>query len=170
METGIFVGYSRVEEWLRAYRLLNEQCRQFTGLDLTVQAASIDESEHTAGGVEFRHYRDVLSFVTDGAVHYCLLEWGRAEYLDGAEFASGNPSVRERARKGHEVVAEWLRRQTLPVFESVVARPRDLRLLDGSAGFLVYRKATNDFEPLPEPAGEGQASADDNQAGTGQAY
>lgn len=77
-------------------------------------------------------------------VHYCRISLGNIQMVNGNPL-SRDEQIKERAQGGFKIIKAWLQDQGCRVSPSVVAIPRNLKLLDGQACFLAYDKESDRF-------------------------
>jgi len=139
-----YIGFARVEEWAR---VLDTQ--------RPVYACSIEEPGPIGPyNTSVNDLVVVLAQPDDrGDVLYCRRHVGAVSRVNGRDFDEDASGRRARATAAYRIVWEWLNQRRLNVREAVVAMPRDLRWMNGGAGFLRWDGDAKQFVRVPdEPA------------------
>jgi hypothetical protein len=139
--SGHFIGYARLEEWAEAISILDP-----------VYACLIVDSE--AGPLDIRndHYFIHCAQPRGDTVHYFRTKVALVQRVNDVFLNEDHERRLERARQAWEIVREWLQERGFAVREALVAYPRDLKLLEGEAGFMGYDKERGYFMLANQPA------------------
>jgi hypothetical protein len=126
----LFVGYGQLENWLNA---INKTRPVFANL--------ITEPGKYG---EYGHHTDTLTIlvaqpdVSEGIVHYCRVVVGKIQYLGNDPFTPNHQQRLDLAGEAWLIVSAWFAEQSLVVHPGIIAIPANLKLMDGSAGFLGF--------------------------------
>jgi hypothetical protein len=125
----LFVGYTTLEEWLRAV----DKSRPVFGL--------LCDNIGQIGLYEFRTDTMVIEIAQPEAgqdlVHYCTINAGELRYQGGEPFDRDYAKRVQRAERLWRIVETWLEEQGLTVLHGRVAAPEMNRVL-GLADFVEF--------------------------------
>ena len=127
----IHLGYSTHSEWLAAVNKAEP-----------VNALSIIESSAISrAGVSVNKQVIVLSQAQGNVIHYLRLFTDSYQSINGFSAAMDPKKHEARAESAWHIIQAWLGEQGLTFRRSIIAFPKGLRLLDGSAdGLMEYHK------------------------------
>jgi hypothetical protein len=124
-----YLGYSTLTEW-----------RAAIDANQPVNALSIIEPGRASvrsGGLQFNKQVIVLSQQQGGTVHYLRLVTDGYQSINGLSAVHEMRLHEQRAESAWVIVQAWLAEQGLTFRRAILAFPKTLRLLDGSAGTLM---------------------------------
>ena len=137
MHERLFIGYSSLEGLLDTHPA-----------DAPV-FLSLNEEQGPSGhyGIALSTFALTASDIRDDHARYCRMVLGRVQTINGQAFDTGS---RERTRQlalsaYHLVEEQIISRYGFTVENAMISLPRDLKLLDGWADFLLYDKAADRY-------------------------
>lgn len=129
----VFIGFSSFEGWLSAI----DRQRPVNAICLV--------DAHLANGhglYAVEHLVEVSQVTEHGDVYFARTAVDRYDSPDGVAPLFHEERHADRAPSGWALTQAWLAEQGLQVRQAAVSTPRDLKMLEGSAGFMRFDKDT----------------------------
>jgi hypothetical protein len=134
-----FIGYGRLEDLVAAH---SDPAQPFY-VEFTVQRTQGDPLGWATEAVTVQDFDD------RGNVRYCRIQFGGYHLMGGQPFEEEVArKVFARSKDGFERITEYLAASGFKIERAMVAAPRDLILLMGSAGFLCPALRSEGAKPI----------------------
>lgn len=143
----LYVGYGSAEAWLRDHPI-----------GIKVNVDTITEEHSGSSGLGHAYTWLVLSYHEQGTdeVSYLQVKIDGWQTVNGKPFAQSEAEAlkihQRRAESALGAAQDWLTSQGVPFRRSVIAMPRDTKILEGDASWLKYHKDSDEFGVAEESA------------------